>query len=277
MLISVTDKLWRLGQFLKYYFKAKTLYNVHSPFLYELLKKISDVDKRYYSYDHIERIRTKYLYNDKPLIINDKGAGSSSSNKDRTVASICQLSTSSEKKCRLLYNIADHFKPNITIELGTNLGIASAYLQAAVNNRVIHTIEADSQLNSIAKDTFSVLKLPIVDHLMTFDTFFTEYPELIQEADMVYIDGNHTYKGTMDAYHHATQGGHKQKVLIFDDIHWSKDMKRAWDNISLSIKRGYCINLFIIGIVIINPEKDRCENIKFIPWKYKPFSTGLLG
>ena len=271
------NKLWRISQFLKYYFKAKTLYNVHSPFLFELLKKITDVDKTYYVFDYIERIRTKHLYNHNELNINDKGAGSSSNNPKRTISSICHLSTSNERKCRLIYNIADYFRPEITVELGTNLGIATAYLQVAVRNKKVHTVEADDQLNAIAKKTFSTLKLPIVDHLMTFETFYFKHQKLMQSAQMVYIDGNHTYDGTIDAYNQATQGDTGFKVLIFDDIHWSKGMKRAWNEINQSISSGYCINLFIMGIVIIDPDKDRCENVKFIPWKYKPFSTGLLG
>jgi hypothetical protein len=272
------NKLWRIVEFLKFYFKAKTQYNIHSPYLYKLIQSITDIDRRYYNFDLIERVRTKHLYNDKELIINDNGAGSSSNNQRRTISSICRQSTSNEKKCRLLHNIAQYINPSITIELGTNLGIASAYLQYAVGNNLLHTVEADKQLLSLAKDTFTSLQLPIVGHLMTFESFFIKHTDIIRDAQLWYIDGNHTYDGTMKAYQHATQGTTDQfKVLIFDDIFWSKGMKQAWEEIIKNVKSGYCINLFIIGIVIIDPEKDRCENIKFIPWKYKPFSTGLLG
>jgi len=54
-------------------------------------------------------------------------------------------------------------------------------------------------------------------------------------------------------------------------------MKRAWIEICKDVSSGYSIDLYIIGIVIINNDKGQNENIKFIPWKYKPFSNGLLG
>jgi predicted O-methyltransferase YrrM len=272
------NKIWRIVEFLKFYFKAKTLYNIHSPFLFELLKYISDVDKRYYQFDKIEQVRTFHINNHNTLNINDQGAGSSIKNgQARTIASICKVSTSGEKKCRLIYNIIQYLKPQSVVELGTNLGIATAYIQIASKNENVHTIEADAQLMDIAQQTFTRLKLPIITYNTTFETFFRDYPEIIIDADLVYIDGNHTYEGTILAYREATISQTKQKVLIFDDIYWSKGMQRAWKDICLDITSGYCIDLYIIGIVILNVNIDHCENVKFIPWKYKPFSNGLLG
>ncbi len=211
------------------------------------------------------------------MIINDKGAGSSINNlEERTIASICRLSSSGEKKCRLIYNIISYFKPHTIVELGTNLGIATAYIQIACTSSKVYTIDADAQLLALARQTFKQLNLPIISFHSTFETFFIDHPQIMSDADLVYIDGNHTYEGTMEAYRESTKTN-DNKVLIFDDIYWSMGMQKAWREICVDVDHGYCIDLYIIGIVILNVDVDHCENAKFIPWKYKPFSNGLLG
>jgi len=270
--------IWRIIEFLKFYFKAKTLYNIHSPFLFDFLENVSDVNKSYYSFDKIEHVRTQLLNNHNTLIINDQGAGSSINNQaKRTISSICKLSTSGEKKCRLIYNIVRYLKPKSVVELGTNLGIATSYIQIADRSAKVHTVDADNGLIEHAEQTFSYNQLPIYTYNMTFESFFTAHNQVLSDSDLVYIDGNHTYEGTITAFREATQSIIDQKVLIFDDIYWSKGMKRAWIEICKDVSSGYSIDLYIIGIVIINNDKGQNENIKFIPWKYKPFSNGLLG
>jgi len=270
--------IWRIIEFLKFYFKAKTLYNIHSPFLFDFLENISDVNKSYYEFDRIEHVRTQLINNHNTLTINDQGARSSIKNlNERTISSICKLSTSGEKKCRLIYNIVKFLKPKSVVELGTNLGIATSYIQIADRSVSVHTVDADKGLLALAQQIFSYNKLPILTYNMTFEAFFTAHKQVLSDSDLVYIDGNHTYEGTMTAFREATQSIKDRKVLIFDDIYWSKDMKRAWIEICKDVSSGYSIDLYIIGIVIINNDKGQNENIKFIPWKYKPFSNGLLG
>jgi hypothetical protein len=185
--------LWRIYQFIKFYFKAKTLYNIHSPYLFQLLNKIIDVDKLYYAYKPIEEQRTAYNYDNTPLIINDQGAGSSSSNLNHSVASISKSASSNQKKCRLLYNIVDYYKPKVILELGTNLGIASCYLQIGNKSAQVYTVEADQGLFERSVATFKKLQLPINAYQSLFSEFFSRHSDIVKDAELIYIDGNHTY------------------------------------------------------------------------------------
>ena len=71
-------------RFIKFYFRAKTKYDVHSPFVYEFTEEVLEDDRWYYAFNEIEQVRT-YMLKDKRLIsITDMGAGSQVDNKKET-------------------------------------------------------------------------------------------------------------------------------------------------------------------------------------------------
>jgi len=271
------NNLWRIFQFLKFYFKAKTLYNIHSPYLYELLVKVSDLDKEYYNLEEVERIRTSFLYDHTRLKINDLGAGSSNKSLSNSISQIAKNSSSGVKKCSFLYNLVIYFKSKNILELGTNLGLATAYMSYGSPNSQLTTIEGDSNLWKYSQFTFNKLGININSLNDSFSNFFSSQKESLDNYDFCYIDGNHTFEGTMEAYNALKPQANHEKVLIFDDIYWSKGMHQAWEEIKELSQKCYTIDIFQFGIVIFSNKVQQKEHIKYIPWKYKPFSTGLMG
>jgi hypothetical protein len=51
-------------------------------------------------------------------------------------------------------------------------------------------------------------------------------------------------------------------IIVFDDIHWSKAMERAWREIKEDERVRYTIDLFFIGIIFL--KKDFLEKQDFI-------------
>jgi predicted O-methyltransferase YrrM len=47
---------------------------------------------------------------------------------------------------------------------------------------------------------------------------------------------------------------HANSILIFDDIHWSADMERAWNEIKENPAVQLSIDLFSIGLVFFNDQ-----------------------
>ncbi len=68
----------------------------------------------------------------------------------------------------------------------------------------------------------------------------------------------------------------EKKLIIIDDINWSKEMCLAWQKIKASINSGASIDLFQMGIVLIDPRMNFVKHFSFIPWKYKPWEIGLF-
>jgi hypothetical protein len=73
-------------------------------------------------------------------------------------------------------------------------------------------------------------------------------------SKLVFFDGNHQYQPTLDYFQAALGVIDDADILIFDDIHWSKDMEKAWSEIRNNEKVSCTIDLFFIGIVFFRKE-----------------------
>jgi hypothetical protein len=50
------------------------------------------------------------------------------------------------------------------------------------------------------------------------------------------------------------QKKHNDTILIFDDVHWSSEMEKAWEIIRKNPEVSTTIDLFYIGIVFFRKE-----------------------
>ena len=46
----------------------------------------------------------------------------------------------------------------------------------------------------------------------------------------------------------------KNSIFIFDDIHWSPGMLKAWNKITTNQEVTLCVDTFKFGIVFFNPD-----------------------
>jgi predicted O-methyltransferase YrrM len=77
----------------------------------------------------------------------------------------------------------------------------------------------------------------------------------MNSIDMAFVDGNHRYEPTVRYYRELLPAMHEYSVLIFDDIHWSKEMEQAWDEIRNDSAVTLSIDLFFIGLVFFRKEQ----------------------
>jgi hypothetical protein len=71
---------------------------------------------------------------------------------------------------------------------------------------------------------------------------------------MAYIDGNHQYIPTMQYFRDLLKKSDENSFFIFDDIHWSAEMEKAWDEIKQDPAVTLTIDLFYIGLVFFRKE-----------------------
>jgi len=85
-------------------------------------------------------------------------------------------------------------------------------------------------------------------------------PDLIKQAgklDFAYIDGNHTYEATIENFESLLEIAHNDTVFVFDDIHWSAGMEKAWNEITDHKRVTVSIDLFRTAIVFLRSELSR--------------------
>ena len=81
--------------------------------------------------------------------------------------------------------------------------------------------------------------------------------EKLDKIDLFYVDGNHGYAPTMKYFQWIIEKAHNDTFMIFDDINWSADMRKAWDEICQSEKINVSMELFRMGIVLKREEQEK--------------------
>ena len=243
-------------KYLQYYFTASNGkgHGIHSPFVYAFIEKVLNDKKQYPCYEIIEN-RRKELLNDSTVIeVEDFGAGSAViKTSSRVVKNIAASSLKPEKFSQLLFRMVQYYQPKTILELGTSFGITSAYLASVNSDAKLHTCEGAKNIAAIAKQTFNDLSLTNIN-LIEGD-FAKTFPHLLsqlQHIDLAFVDGNHRKAPTLDYFNQLLGVSHQSTILIFDDIHWSREMEEAWTQIQQHPAVTLTIDLFFIGIVCVN-------------------------
>ena len=242
-------------QFVADYFKhrltSKSRHGTHSPFVYKLVDEVIYDFSAKKVYEDIELQRKKLLNDDTLLTITDMGAGSQlNRNRQKKVSALAKNALKSPRLAQLIYRLAKQHPAQKIIELGTCLGITTAYLAKANEAATVISMEGCPETANIAYRNFVALELVNIElQVGNFNALFPKEVENSAQLDFVYIDGNHTKAATLKYFTLCLPKTHEGTLLIFDDIYWSKGMKAAWEEIKAHPEVTVTIDLFWIGLV----------------------------
>lgn len=250
---------WQIAiKYLKYYFTASNGkgHGIHSPFVFEFITKVLCDKKKYDAYDVVENLRKQLLNDSRLLTVEDFGAGSGAVKKNqRSIQSITRNTAKSEKYGQLLHRIARFYQPKTIIELGTSFGITTSYLALAQPGSKVITAEGAKEIASIAKQNFQnpgIKNIELVEG--NFDDTLETILAKLSFVDLAFIDGNHRQEPTERYFNQILSKTHNDSILVFDDIHWSREMEQAWGVIKTHPSVRCSIDLFFIGIVLFRQE-----------------------
>jgi len=207
----------------------------------------------------IEKLRRDFLQSDEMIELLDLGAGSKSNKgNNRKVSTIAKYSLSSPHQCRMLERLVAYYKPNIILEIGTSLGISTSYLAHANKNALVYTLEGSENVLMLANDIFKKLNATNIQPILgDFDERLPLLLKDLDEVDFAFIDGNHTYKKTVDYFQQVLLKSNNETIIIIDDIYWSKDMTKAWEEIKANETTRTTIDLYYFGIVLLRKEMSK--------------------
>ena len=245
-----------IKKYFQYYFRSFTKHDIHSPFLFDFLVNVLNDKQSKPEYRRIELIRKKLLANGTNIEVHDFGAGSRvHDQKQRTISNIAKASLSPAKFSKLLFRVIQYYHCNTMLELGTSLGISTAYMALANPSAKITTIEGAESIYEVSKNVFKELGISYVKSVYgTFDEHLQSELKQLKKVDLAFIDGNHTYKNTLAYFDEILPYCHNNSILIFDDINWSTGMERAWREIVKLPVVTQSVDLFNWGIVFLRKE-----------------------
>ena len=245
--------------YLEYLLGSKNKHSVHSPFLFQFIDQVINGSAAHPEFERIEKLRTEMLNSTATVKVHDLGA-SLKEEYDKKLSVIVGNAAKKAKYAKLLYRIIQFYKPQVCIELGTNVGVSSMYQALALSEEsYLHTIEGSQSLAEIAQ--FNLEKLDLNEkvqvHTANFDERLPKILSHTQRVDYIFIDGNHLEEATMKYFEQALKYSHNDTILVFDDINWSTGMQSAWMQIKDHPQVTATIDLYFLGIVFLRTELSK--------------------
>ena len=259
--------VFQIKSYLQFLWHSKNEHAVHSPFVFSLITKCFYDKKSKPEYSILKEYRNSLLENKNSIEVTDFGAGSKvfKSNK-REISKIAKTAGISPKRAELLFRIVHYFQLSSILEIGTSLGLATSALslgsRSVGTKAKIITLEGCPNTMAIAKNQFQKFNLNNVESVVTeFNSYFKKKNSSLGTAtehfSLIYFDGNHSKKATLDYFERLLPTITNDSVWIFDDIHWSQEMEEAWEVIKNHPKVSVTIDTFQWGLVFFRREQEK--------------------
>ena len=239
-------------------------------------------ENSYYAWGEIEKVRAKMLADEREVAFVDYGAGrphptSPTKGRGRDYRRICDIAKGSlakKKYAQMLARLVNWVggplltSPSrggigdwqlamgnglIIVELGTSLGVTTAYMAAMDKRNKVITYEGCPAVAEIAKENWEALGLKNIDCRVGEITARILDRDL-ERVDVAFIDANHTYAGTRAYFNVLAEKVHRKSVMIVDDIHYNKEMEQAWREICADERVTSTMDLYQMGLVFFDKD-----------------------
>ena len=254
--------LYQPTAYLRYRLRSGNAHGLHSPFVYGLYTTVICQKGAFRAYGRIEWRRRKLLKSDKIITVKDFGAGSQvagAGGTERRVSAIARHAAKPPRLAQLLFRLVNHFQPATVLELGTSLGLTTAYLAMADSRNQVVTFEGCPNTAAVALETFTRLRLRnvrLVEGNLD-QTLPAALATLKKPVDFVFFDGNHRREPTLRYFEQCLANAHENSVFVLDDIHWSAEMEQAWEAIKAHPAVTVTVDLFYVGLVFFRKKQPR--------------------
>ena len=257
--------LYRVSSWLKHHLTAWNTggEGVHSPYLFEWVRMVMSDKNAYYVWSDIENVRARMLKSEDVVEFVDYGSGlrrlGEEARDKRKVRNIAKGSLAEAKYARMLFRLVNwlgHYLRDKTnglkiVELGTSLGITTAYLASVDSRDRVVTYEGCEVVSNIARENWNRLGLNNIE-CKVGEIDVCVLSKDINVLDIAFIDANHTHDATLAYFDILARKVHQKSVLVIDDIHHSEEMELAWNKICKDERITSTIDLYQMGLVFFD-------------------------
>ena len=252
--------LFQLLAYLRFWLRSGNAHGLHSPFVFGLYTSAVRHAGTYGAYAAVEERRRQLLGSTDSIAVADFGAGShTGAGRQRRVADIARTAAKPRRLAQLLFRLVNYFRPATVLELGTSLGLSTAYLAAADSRSRVVTLEGCPNVAGVARATFAQLQLGNISLVEgnIDDTLAPALAALGAPLDFAFFDGNHRYEPTLRYFELCLAHRTDESVFVFDDIHWSAEMEQAWEAIKAHPEVRLTVDLFYVGLVFFRRNQPK--------------------
>ena len=236
----------RMNSWLQWRRNSVSWTSIQGPWLFSMLQVIHETSLLA---PEAEVERKRLLKDCSAVAPMDFGAGSQS--KSRTIADIAKSALKRPRHARTLAALSRHIGAKKVLELGTCLGITTAYLSKEAQS--VTTLEGNPALALQAEVIWKRLNIQNIQCITgAFDDILPTLPA--EQYDLIFIDGNHRGEA-MSRYVNVLAPSLSPKgVIVCDDIHWSADMEHAWDKLVQDSRWTLKADFYEWGLLTANSD-----------------------
>ncbi len=268
------SKIHQIGAFIRHFLTAWNTSGeaIHSPYLFRLVRFVLRDENAYYCFRDIERRREWLLACEDSLDVVDYGSAGSPEglHVQRRVCDIAKNHLESARVGQVLFRIVNFLheeekRPLNILELGTSLGITTAYLASPDSRNKVVTMEGSEAVLRVAQGVWKMLKLENIEWIQgnIDDTLYNIYigergkvkgerGKERGELDLAFVDANHTYDATMRYADFLLNRLTEKGILVLDDIHYSEQMERAWRELKADPRVTTSMDLYHVGLLFVD-------------------------
>lgn len=230
---------------------------IHSPYLFYIVRMLLCDRNSYYSWGRIEQRRLAMLNAPKPVNTQDFGTGESGR---KMVNRIAKVELEKAHNAQIFFRLVsflghDRNEPLEIVELGTSLGITTAYLAMADSRNVVYTYEGSLETLAVAKQNWTKLGVENIRAVEgNIDDTLYNYARAKKKVDFAFLDANHQSKATWAYFSELVKWKHDKSIFVIDDIHYSRDMESVWKKIKGCDFVSSTMDCFDFGIVFFDPH-----------------------
>lgn len=257
--------LYRVRTWLRHYLTAWNTggEGVHSPYLFEWVRMVMSDKNAYRIWNDIERVRAQMLASKEVVEFVDYGSGKrllgENARNERLVREIAKGSLAKAKYAQMLFKLVNWLGHQLRkddegltiVELGTSLGVTTAYMAGVDARDKVYTYEGCEAVAKIARNNWETLGVNNIEcRIGAINGEILK--DCLERVDIAFVDANHTYVASLEYFNVLADKVHEKSVIVMDDIYHSEEMEKAWKEICEDERVTTTIDLYQMGLVFFD-------------------------
>jgi len=217
-------------------------YGIHSPFVFDLIINVIEERRQYYCYEKLHEALYQIKHDKRKVFLNGATV---------TMAKAARDNCLTENELRLLFRLANRFRPQTILTAGSDFGTTAMYMTAFSSSTQCIAIEPEQSVAAAARHfikRFTQTQVEIVE-----DTFSNFYLPDNKKIDMLMWGNSAKEHFDIDVLERLLPFLRESSVLIIKDIR-NGDI---WKTVCTHPKVSVTIDLYNLGIVFFDPKLHR--------------------